>query len=262
MAILSQHNPLRFFADKRSRTWDKNPESRCSELVFYPNTNISGFGNTPAFSLDVDDYTTAGADIYDSDDNWVNGLVYSTAVDKTTYTQLYFASEGMSLTKGYYYILLSIDDVLYYSDVFGVTDSLDEHLKINVDSANLTVGGLPLEISTLFTEFYLSADYLGIKPKIDQQGDLIDGITQVNFGTRVFTREYEIDANESIFIYMSAIGMMGVNGTVTITWFYESFTASDILVEESTNHFNETYQIKLSFVDERESVQTLNSING
>lgn len=260
MSILSQYNPIKFYTDKRARTWDKNPESRCSELVFYPSTNINGFGNTPAFSLNVENYTTQGADIFNSNDVWITGLSYSNAIDKTTYTQLFYVSEDHTLTAGYYYIVVTIDDVPYYSDVFGVTASLDNHLKIRATSANITVGGLPQAIGTFFTEFYLSAEYHGIKPKTEQKGDTVDGIVVVYSGTSVFPHEFEIDANENIYRYIYCLGLLGCNGTVLITWQYETFTASDILVEEIQNHFEETYQIKLTFVDESESVQTLNSI--
>lgn len=256
--ILAQHNILKFFTDKRARIWDKNINSRKSKLVFYPSTDISGFGNTPAFSLNVDNYTTASADLYDSNDNWITGLGYLSAVDKTTYQQLYVLSQDATLTKGYYYVLLTIDDVLYYSDVFGVVVDLTEFLKINVASSNITVGGLPLKISTLVTEFYLNAEYHDTEGKIDQQGDLENGITRVDFGTSILIREFEIYSNESIYGYMRALAMLKVNGIITVTWEYESFIASEILVEKSTNHYNGISQTKFTFVDERDSVQPLN----
>lgn len=225
--------------------------------MFYPSTDISGFGNTPAFSLNVDNYTMGGADLYDSNDNFIVSLSVSYNVSAAC-TQVYCLSQAATLTEGYYYIVLNVNNDLYYSDVFGVVADLTEFLKINVASSNITVGGLPLKISTLVTEFYLNAEYHDTEGKIDQQGDLENGITRVDFGTSILIREFEIYSNESIYGYMRALAMLKVNGIITVTWEYESFIASEILVEKSTNHYNGISQTKFTFVDERDSVQVLN----
>lgn len=257
---MKQLNPLKFHLDKRSRVWDSNPESRCSDLVFYPSTNISGYGNTPSFSVNIDSYSSLGANIYTVDDVWVNGLIHSNAIDKTTYQQVWFIPDDLTLSEGYYYILLSVDGIDYYSDVFGVVADVSGLLKVKVSSADITVGGTEQKIQSLVTEFYLSADYYGIKPKTEEKGDPIDGITLVYSATTVFTHEFEIDANENIYRYLYSLRLLGCNGTIEITWDYDIFTASDILVEEIQNNNTGTYQIKLTFVDESESVQTLNAI--
>lgn len=259
---MKQHNVIKFYTDKRARVWDSNPQSRASHLVFYSSTNISGLGNTPLFSFIVDSSVSIiTAYIFNERDVWEMDLDDPFIVDKTTYKQVYTTTEDHIFSDGYYYVLLNIDGVLYYSDMFAFTSDVSKLLKIEVASSNIAVGNSIQEISNFTNTFYLKAGYFGIEPEIEEQGDPIDGVIIVNAGTDTYPHEFEISANENMYKYLHSLRLLGCNGTISITWGYETFTASDILVEKIENHNNGTYQLKLIFVDEDESVQTFNSLN-
>lgn len=263
---MKQLNPIKFHLDKRARVWDSNIRSRIADLVFLPSFYINNgtihVSLMPSFSLILDTATTAYAFLCDKNDNWVLDIADPIIVDKTTYKQVYYSNEAQSFqADGYYYITLNVDGVNYYSDMFCLTSDVSKLLKIKVTSADITVGGVTQAIQQLYsTEFYLSASYYGYKPKVDEKGNTINGVISVLSGTSVYPREFEIDANENIYRYLYSLRQLGCNGTVEITWEYETFNATDFLVEEIQNNYKGTYQLKLTFVCEDESVQTLNAI--
>jgi len=198
-------------------------------------------------------------------------LTAPTIVDKTTYKQILYTGQTLtSKVKGYYYILLTVDSVPYYSDMFAWIDSPESWtdksrtlLKVQVQSANMTIGTKTkyiMPVSSITPVFYLSASRLGDKQKVDQQGNDQNAITEVLFGTGAFQNNFEIDSNRSIFRYLSGLGLLRGNGIITLTWNYETFNASDIFVEDTNDNGKGMYQLKLSFVDESESIQMSNTI--
>lgn len=260
MALLGQFNPLKFYLDKRSRQWEADDEmdNRDLDLVYYQ-TNY-----TPCFQLIFSAATTVTAKIYNSSDVEIATLTAPTIVDKTTYKQI--LSTGQILTSkvaGYYYVLLTIDSVPYYSDMFAWTDAPTNFLKVQVQSANMTIGietTYIMPISSLTYIFYLNASRLGDKQKTDQQGNDQNAITYPIFGTGAFQVNFDISGNRAIYRFLSGLGLLRGNGIVTLTWIYETFNASDILIEDTTDHGGGMYQLKLSFVDESESIKMINII--
>lgn len=267
MALLGQYNPLKFYLDKRSRQWesDDDMESRNLDLVYYQ-TNL-----TPCFQLIFSAVTAISAKIYNSDDDEIATLTAPTIVDKTTYKQIIYAGQTLtSKVAGYYYILLTIDTVPYYSDMFAWKDDPEDWtdksrslLKVKVESANMTIGTKTryiMPMSNMTYIFYLSAVAIGDKQKIEQVGNDQYSITNVLYGAGAFQMNFEISANRSIFRFLRGLGLLGGNGVITLTWNYETFIASDILVEDTTDHGGGMYQLKLSIVDESEIVSMSNDI--
>jgi len=255
---MQQFNPIRFFTDKRATQFEKTPDN-IESMVFYE------IGVVPAFCLLVatnpdDPAPTFSGKVYDAEDNEIYTLADSFVSGKDTYSQIIYA--GINLTgkvKGYYYLKVTIGTTDYFSDMFAWIDITAELLKFEVATSDVRVNdNLLYMMDGVSSTFYLNAEQLSIKPKIDQVGHDQKAITNILFGSRAVPREFEIDASESIFIYLSALGLLKSNGSVQITWKYETWNASDILVEETTFHGNGLYQVKLTFVDEDESVSICN----
>jgi hypothetical protein len=260
--ILSQNSPIRFFSDKQARQWNKTPGS-IESMVFYES------GYLPMFAVIVDHIYIENSlyewrlKLYDYNDNEVESIAEISLEGggwQGRFTVLYPGTYTEGFGEGYYYYRLYNDVEEYFSDMFASTSKEAELLKIEVQNTSVRIGGYPtLYASGTFTNtFYLNAGYLGVKPKIDQTGIDQDGITTLLYGGRAIQREFEIDANDSIFIYLSSLGLLKVNGTVTITFGYETWNITDIVVEETANHYNGLYQLKLSFVDESESMAVIN----
>jgi hypothetical protein len=202
------------------------------------------------------------AKIYNEQDELIYTYLSNSVQGKTDHFLIMFMSEySLDKVDGYYYVKLTIDSTEYFSDVFRWTDDIRGKLKIKTETTSLRINDYQAEYNYLYTEFFVKAAYLGIKPNIVQQGNENKAITDVLFGSRSIIREFDIDANDSIYIYLSALGLMQVNGEISLYWGSEYFNAVDILVEESTNHTDGFYQLKLSFVDEKETVSTMNIIN-
>jgi len=252
---MQQFNPIRFFTDKRARQFEKTPDN-IESMVFYE------IGVVPAFCLLVptNPAPAVSGKVYDSEDNEVYTLADGFVLSKETYSQIIYA--GINLTekiKGYYYLKVTIGTTDYFSDMFAWIDITEELLKFEVATSDIRINdNLLYMMDGVSSVFYLNAEQLGIKPKIDQVGNDQKAITNILYGSRAVPREFEIDANESIFMYLSALGLIKSNGSVLITWQYETWNASDILVEETAFHGNGLYQIKLTFVDEDETASVCN----
>lgn len=264
--LLAQFNPLRFYSDKRSRQWDiaTDMEVRKTDLVFYETGKIPAiqviFDSIPV----SDDVTMTLLDQFDN----VVGTPYDMTISALNgyYRCIYTGSTDASIEPGYYSLKITNGTTEIWSDMFYFIDDPanweDETrtlLKVKIESADILIGrDYRMKMTGFTPEFYLSAEVLGDKQKTDQQGNDQRAITNVSYGSRAFQRSFEIGANRAIWIYLSALGMLKGNGQVTLTWYYESFIASDIEVEDTADHTNGMYQIKLTFVDESETISMLN----
>jgi hypothetical protein len=261
---MQQYNLLRFFTDKRSRQWEKTPEDG-SSFVFYPTGTIPSFSVNFNSSIN-DPAPTISAALYDFNDNLIislpayNGYEGLGSSVKDTYTQvLYTGSILSNQEENNCYLKLTINSTDYFSDVFVWKDDVSTLLKIDVSSSDIRVGETLINMMQGATStFYINAEYLGIKPKIEQEGVNNNGITDVIFGSRTITREFQVDVNESIFMYLSALALLKSNGSISITWNYQTWIVSEILIEEVENHLEGLYQVRLSVIDENETISMSN----
>ena len=274
MAILAQYNPFRFFANKLARIWDKNEESRKTKLLVYQTGYVPSFEvavltaqNYPnhwRFTLyTCDDVVVSEVGEVDTD------LIIQYDRDIDYFNIGYYGGTFAGTTEGSYYIALTDGTQIFYSDMFKWVDNPDVYNGINgINYMKISVRFAPITVDTInnYTismdediDFYLNVKYIATNPKIEQDGKEQNAITDVIFGTRSIQRVFDVNANESIYMYLSALGVLKGNGTITITYGYITYNATDIMIEEGTNHSNETYQLKLTFVDQNESVQKLNA---
>ena len=263
--LLTQFNPIRFFADKKARLWDKlsdisdTPIDTKSILVYEA-------GTIPPFSVIVESgpqaaAPTVSAKLYNYHDEQIQATL-NTSVESGIggyYSQVTVAGTKLSNQNDkYVYIKLTIDSTDYYSDVFEWAIDTTQLLKLTASAAKIRVGGYVYSMLNTPIEVYLNVEPLTFKPKVDQTGIEQQAITNVYYAARAIPREFEIHANDSIYIFLSALGILKVNGSVSISYGYETWKASDILLEETTAHINGTYQLKLTFVDESETVGVVN----
>jgi len=257
---MQQFNLLRFFTDKRARQWEKTPDEG-SAFVFYET------GHVPSFCLilpsNPDDAPLSFDGVLcNSDDVEVYTLASGGTSYKDRYMQyIYVGAVIPDQVEDNYYFKVTIGSTIYYSEVFVWKDSVEGLLKFEVSSSDVKVSNkLIYMMQQVPTIFYLNAEYLGLKPSIDQEGVSKDGVTSIIYGSRVISRDFDVQANESTYIYLSALSLIQANGLVYITWGYETWTATEILVEELDNNHEGIYQIKLSFVDSDETMSMSNSI--
>lgn len=264
--LLAQFNPLRVYADKRSRQFDLTADMdiRKTDLVFYETGKIPAiqviFDTVP----EVDPVTIELLDEFDN----VIGTPYEMTISalSTYFRCIYLGTTEALLTEGYYSLKITNGTDEFWTDIFCFIDDPDNWedetrtlLGVKVESSDILIGkDYRFDMALFVPEFYLSADILGDKQKTDQQGNDQRAITNVNYGSRAFQRSFEISGNRAIWMYLSALGLLQANGQITLIWYYETFIASDLLVEDTADHTNGMYQIKLTFVDESETISMLN----
>jgi hypothetical protein len=264
--ILSQLSPIRFFDDPKARIWDRNENSRVSDIVIYPT------GVIPQIQIIVDYIQVSGQftwkiELYNKEDE---------KIDLATFSMDYYAGQDFApgsgefnifyyseivfpnAVEGYYYLKLTNEIDSYYSDMFGWINDLTGYIKVDVSSANLRSKGYVYHMADFSYNFYLSGENLGIKPKITQEGKELDAITNIIYGSRAIVRELDIDANESIYIFLSSLGLLLANGAVNFSFDYQIFTTDEIYIEAKEDHGDGLYQVKISFVDEAETISMSN----
>lgn len=264
--LLAQFNPLRVYKDKRSRQFDLTADMdiRKTDLVFYET------GKIPAIQVVFDavpETDPVTIELLDESDNIVGDPYDMTISALDGYFRcIYLGSTEAGLAEGYYSLKITNGIDEFWTDVFCFIDDPanweDETrtlLGIKVETSDILVGKeYRLNMTNFIPQFYLNADVLGDKQTTDQQGNKQRAITNINYGSRAFQRCFEISGNRAIWMYLSALGLLQGNGQITLTWYYETFIASDILVEDTNENTNGMYQIKLTFVDESETISMLN----
>lgn len=263
MSIKAQFNPFRFFADKRARIWNKlggidNIMENCESMIFYP------VGVVPPFNLLVDSdpneaTPTFAIKLYDYNDNEIAATFSYSSSSSGYTTQFHYSGQTIAdQEKNYVYIKVTIDGTPYYSDMIVWKDDVSKLFKVHAEASGLTVGGEAQDMRYTIDEFYLNCEPLKINPKTDLYAKSENAIDNVYFGSRAISREIEIDADDSIFIYLSSLALIKANGVVRFGYGYEEWNASEIIVEEGTSHGEGLYQLKLSFVDGSEIISTKN----
>jgi hypothetical protein len=257
---LIQSNELKFFSDKRARIWDKLKgidlmPTDLSSLVFYP----IGFLPTLDFAVKLTSAPNISAKVFDYLDNEIGSYDSYSVSGQSTYMDLHIAASSLiEQQAGYYYIEFTVNSDVFYSDMFGWTDRTDELLKIKASTSSMNVGGYIINKLYTTTEFYLNSERLDINPKVEQDGQKVGAITRVIYSSMAVPREFDLSVNDSVYMFLSTLSIIQGNGSVEVTFGYETFNASDIYIELLESHGDGLYQVKFIFVDESESVSTVN----
>ena len=266
MSILAQCSPIRFFDDPKARIWDKNENSHVNQVVIYP-TGVIPQIHLIVSNLWLDSRYTWKIELYDKFDVKVNLATFPmdyyagpSFVPGYGEFNIFYYSESIfpDAVKGYYYLKLTNEIESFDSDMFGWEDDLTGYIKVDVASADLRSKNYTFHLNDFWYNFYLTGEYLGIKPKITQEGKEIDAITKGIFGSRAIIRELDIDASESIYIFLSSLGLLLANGAVNFSFGYEIFTTDELSIEAKDEHGGGLYQVKVSFVDEAETISMNN----
>jgi hypothetical protein len=259
--ILAQYNAIGFYDSLAARVWDRNQQDGGNEelfRVFFETNKI------PAIQLIVSAGTVASMRLYNTNDEAVTSALTLTVESESGYKRLMYPGTTLSgLENGDYYLKITNGTFTYYSDVFGWTDDVSELLKISAISSDIRLGrGYMLNLTDFTYTAYINAEYLGLKPDIDDEVSTRYGVPRVLYANFVPTREFNVYGCEYIYRFLLGLRVMEANGTVSITWGGVTYTANDILVDKTDEHTPELmFQIKMSFVDISEVISVNNELN-
>ncbi|WP_159522873.1 hypothetical protein [Sunxiuqinia indica] len=262
MSILAQYNVLGVYASKEARLWESLKVNGNPELfrIFLETNTI------PAIQLIVDNASTASVQLLDANDNPLGSPLSMTILSETGYKKVIYAGTTLSgYDDGDYSLKITIDAVVYYTDVFGWTSNeyyLDDLLKITAVSSNIRLSNYyDMDLTGFTFECYINSEYLGLQPEVDEEIATRGGVTKVLYGNLVPLHEFEVYAAEYIYRFLLGLRVLESNGTVTVTWKSVSYTANDIMTDVTENNGNKTYQLKLTFIDISETISVNNKLN-
>lgn len=263
--IKAQYNIVGFYTSKAARQWDRfKGEGHNEELfrVFLPTNKI------PAVQVIVDSASTATIQLFNTDDTAISSVLNMTVEAGTGYKRLIYAGTTLTgKTDGDYYLkivnTIGVGNTeTYYSDVFGWTsdsDDLNDLLKISAVSSDFRAWkNYNFNMTGITHECYVNAEYLGLTPEFEDEIVKRDGANNIVYGTLTLTRTWEVYACEYIYKFLLGLRILESNGTVTVTWKGNSYTANDILAEKGDEYNIEAFLVKFSFVDNNEILNVNN----
>lgn len=265
MSLLAQYGPLGYYTNLDARQWNRAIREGGNEIAFIVTFKTN---KVPAIQLIVSAATSATIQLIDINDQYVGSPLTLTIEDGASsyvnYKRLiYLGTTLFGYEDGYYSLKITNGTETYYSDIFcWRSDVLSEMLKISAVSSDVRIGRYyTLNMTGITYECYLDAIYLGIEPVVEDMLAQRNGSNIVLYGSTVYTRQFDIRGYEHIYKFLIGLRMLEANGTVSITWDYATYTANDIIVEKTDDHFTYAMQIKLSFMDNSETLSVINEIN-
>lgn len=258
--IVAQLNPLRFYADKRSRQFE-NTENQ-NRLVVYPmylDTVLKC--KIPQFSVIINEaVSTVSAKVYDCSDTEIATISTFTTIAKTGYSQIiYLGGVVNNDDVGLYYIKLTINSVDYWSDLFMWDSELTDKLKITAQSSKIRLGVYEYEMVNNIHEIYLNLKPLTSNTYLKEEANETLAITDINYGSSALLRSYNVLANEPIFMFLRALRILSCNGSIVFNHKYIDYQAVDIVTEiESDVNPADQINVKIEFKVLAESVSVFN----
>lgn len=265
MNILAQYNPLRFYADKRSRQWENTQKE--DRIIIYP---MYLDGETlkckiPQFSVIIsslpdDPAPTVSAKVYDCEDTEIASITDFATYGKVTYTQIVYAG-GVAVNSeiGNFQIKLTINGVDFWSDMFLWTTDLDNRLKITAESSKIRLGVYEYEMINNIHEFYVNLKPLTSNTYLKEEANETYAITNINYGSSALLRSYNVLANEPIFMFLRGLRILQANGSIVFTHKFIDYQASDIVCEIESDVVNaDLINVKIEFKVLAESVSVYN----
>jgi len=259
MSIIAQLNPLRFYADKRSRQFE-NTENQ-NRLVVYPmylDTVLKC--KVPQFNVIINEVlSTVTMKVYDCDGVEMVSSIPS-SLSFGTYTQIMYTG-GIIINDqiGNYEIKLTINGIDYWSDYFEWTTDLDDKLKITAESSKIRLGTYEYELIYTTYEFYLALKPLSSNTYLKEEANETLAITDINYGSSALLRSYNVLANEPIFMFLRALRILSCNGSVVFNHKFIDYQAVDIVTEIESDVINaDLINVKIEFKVLAESVSVYN----
>lgn len=259
MSLLAQNNPLRFYADKRSRQFENTNNER--RLVTYPMylDDVTLKCKVPPFGLVINS-TDSGTisnvvtKVYNCEGTEIFSSSNFSAQNKGLYTQILFSGdEVVNDEQGNFEIEITITSSdngteIFYSDVFDWSLELNDKVKIKTENTKIRLGDYEYEMFYTIHEFYLKLKPLSSTSYLIEDATETDAITRTNFGASALLRSYNVLANEPIFMFLRTLRIISANGEVTFTHKYIDYSASDITTEIETDIVNaDLMNVKIEF---------------
>lgn len=266
MSITAQYNPLRFHASRAERQFESTKNKKF--IVTYAMTLVeAGYSCVvPPFSLLMASAPTDPPPTFAMSVKDMDGVVMFTSstfsyVNNGAYTQItYLGSTVTNSLAGFYEIVVTINSVPYYSDVFKWCYNLDELLKVTASSSKIRLmRSLDYEMIYTTHEFYLSATVSDTNSYLKEDATDDDAIISTLHGSSSIIRSLIILGTESIYIFLRGLRILRCNGSVSVVWNYKTYSIDDIVVEPEKNHGGaDLLNIKFEFKCPNETISVSN----
>lgn len=187
-----------------------------------------------------------------------------TITAESDYVRVHYSGDTLEeQADGWYYLRVDIGESSYYSDVFNWQSNLDGFIKLDVDSYDFALGSRQ-EYRYVTTNLnfvcYLELDqYSGVDLSNEEEANERDGQIIPYYSGFSRIRKYDIKGTEYIFNFLSGLRVLGVNGSIEITYRDEVFDAKDVSAEVTTQSGDfDIVIISLKFVSNNDIITPIN----
>ena len=251
--ILKHYEVASLAAYKELRRWGNADNKQV--LTTFKNA-ASPENNYPPFAIVTDTSATSGTvQLYDTDDATVSSAPTITiaALDPAVsgYKLLKYAGKALTGQADgcyYYKIVLNTGEIIY-SEVFEWKTDVSDLVKVEATNDNITIAGTyNVDMSSLTFISYYDSEFGETALDIQEKGVEKPFGVKPTFNTRNLINSLEVFGTRDIFVYLSGLRILEVNGDVAFTYNNVEMTAYDITVEKKESFaFDEVTVITIEF---------------
>lgn len=252
-------NTLGFYLTKSDRVWDRT-KNREEYIAFFMKSY------TPSVYLLVGSATTATIQVYDELTEELLGSAENMIVSTNGSLKSisYNGIQNQGYDEGFYSLVITTDEEVYYSDVFGWITTQDDYLKISVTSSNVAINNSVKSILD-YTDFeylvYLKVVDTGNELDTQEKANISNGVSELQYGSTSVKRTFQVLCNEALMVFLGYLRILSGNGDVFITWRGVVRTAKEIEVtKEEVFNGSDLYDVKLVYKNPWETIMMINAV--
>jgi len=257
--ILADYNPLGIYSSKAAMRWfltnnrDICPRYKINELpplVFVASGTITGT-----------------MQLYDCDDTAIGSAITLTASVGTSYDGtvctnfVYTGSTTTGQVDGYYYYKITLSDTTtYYTDMFKWVTTVSTLLKFTFsDMKTIIAGDCKLPLAGINYNFYLSAVKTDSTREQVLETEEDRGINNAKSGSSTQDHKFSIAANEPIYSFLGALGIIRGNSTIVCQWNAIDYTLENIECEKTESFSDDILHLEFKFIDRKKTISMYNA---
>lgn len=244
--MLSGINILGFFKSVADQRWN-NADIKEFTAVFKN-------GTMPSFIIVVDSDGIAGTvELINIIENEVVTSKPIVVTESNGRKILSFTSvQHAGQDDGNYYLKITIDTDIFYSEVFDWCTDISTFVKLSIDSSDITMGGVHvLPYSTTPIVFYLKYNGRSIDVEINEDGSEKFYGDIPAFSAANIIQTLEVNGTAQIFKMLSSLRPFWVNGEIIIEASgYENIIYDTVAEIKESDSFDETIIINFKYRDQ------------
>lgn len=257
--ILAEFNPFGIYSEKSTMRWFlTNNKDIC---VRYKLNEL------PPIAFVASGSVAGQMQLYDCNDNAIGGVITLTASAGTAYNDvvctnlIYIGGTTTGQAEGFYYYKITLSDTTtYYCDMFKWQTNLTSLLKFTFsDMKTIIAGDCLLPLSGVNYNCYFDALRIDSTREQVIESEPDQGIENAKSGSSTMSHKYSIAANEPMYGFLGALGIIRGNSTIVCTWKSINYNIENIECEKQDVFTDDIMLLEFKFADRNKNISIYNA---